>query len=77
MLDAADLQESRDLLLVPSHCGDGVPSGICPVSIGSGGDSQRRVLIDRSGGGANWKQANILVCGFPAYGVPGQDAAGA
>jgi len=38
MLDAADLQESRDLLLVPTTVETAVPSGICPVSIDSGGD---------------------------------------
>jgi len=65
MLDAADLQESRDLLLMPSNCGDGVPSSIRPVSIGSGCDSQRRVLSDYIAGIGSLKQANILVVRIP------------
>jgi len=60
MLDAPDLQESRDLLLVPSNCGDGVPSGIRPVSIGRACDSQPRVRSGCSVGEASLKQANIL-----------------
>jgi hypothetical protein len=65
MLDAADLQESRDLLLVPSNCGNGVPSGVRPVSIGRGCDSQSRVLSDCIAGEASLKQANILVVQIP------------
>jgi hypothetical protein len=65
MLDTADLQESRDLFLVPGNCGDGVPSSIRPVSIGRGCDSQPRLLRDCSVCGASLKQANILVVRIP------------
>ena len=44
-----------------------------PSPLAARGDSQRRVLIDRSGGEASWKQANILVVRIPRIRVPGQD----